>query len=156
MKSKKIVFNKLSILAFASCLFLFAGCSKGGDSPTPTPTPPTPPPVVVAESDIVFKVDVAGAEVNYTTVYSVVGTTLLMNTNITSTLPKDGVTIDVTVKKKLDNSVVFSSNISSSAASNPVTITGLTSGVLCAATITVTSKSKASNTAFKTFELASK
>jgi len=154
MKSKKIVFNKLSILAFASCLFLFAGCSKGGDSPTPTP--PTPPPVVVAESDIVFKVDVAGAEVNYTTVYSVVGTTLLINTNITSTLPKDGVTIDVTVKKKLDNSVVFSSNISSSAASNPVTITGLTSGVLCAATITVTSKSKASNTAFKTFELASK
>ena len=156
MKSKKIVFNKLSILAFASCLFIFAGCSKGGDSPTPTPTPPTPPPVVVAESDIVFKVDVAGAEVNYTTVDSVVGTTLLMNTNITSTLPKDGVTIDVTVKKKLDNSVVFSSNISSSAASNPVTITGLTSGVLCAATITVTSKSKASNTAFKTFELASK
>jgi len=156
MISKKIVFNKLSILAFASCVFIFAGCSKGGDSPTPTPTPPTPPPVVVAESDIVFKVDVAGAEVNYTTVYSVVGTTLLMNTNITSTLPKDGVTIDVTVKKKLDNSVVFSSNISSSAASNPVTITGLTSGVLCAATITVTSKSKASNTAFKTFELASK
>ena len=154
MKSKKIVFNKLSILAFASCLFLFTGCSKGGDSPTPTP--PTPPPVVVAESDIVFKVDVAGAEVNYTTVYSVVGTTLLMNTNITSTLPKDGVTIDVTVKKKLDNSVVFSSNISSSAASNPVTITGLTSGVLCTATITVTSKSKATNTALKTFELASK
>ena len=154
MKSKKIVFNKLSILAFASCLFLFAGCSKGGDSPTPTP--PTPPPVVVAEADLVFKVDIAGSEVNYTTVYSVVGTSLLMNTNITSTLPKDGVTIDVTVKKKLDNSVVFSSNISSSAASNPVTITGLTSGVLCAATITVTSKSKASNTAFKTFELASK
>jgi hypothetical protein len=154
MKSKKIVFNKLSILAFASCLFLFAGCSKGGDSPTPTP--PTPPPVVVAEADLVFKVDIAGSEVNYTTVYSVVGTSLLMNTNITSTLPKDGVTIDVTVKKKLDNTVVFSSNISSTAASNPVTITGLTSGVLCAATITVTSKSKASNTAFKTFELASK
>jgi len=154
MKSKKIVFNKLSILAFASCLFLFAGCSKGGDSPTPTH--PTPPPVVVAEADLVFKVDIVGSEVNYTTVYSVVGTTLLMNTNITSTLPKDGVTIDVTVKKKLDSTVVFSSNISSSAASNPVTITGLTSGVLCAARITVTSKSKASNTAFKTFELASK
>ena len=154
MKNIKIVFCKTSIIAFAFSVFFLAGCSKGGDSPTPTP--PTPPPVVVAESDIVFKVDVAGAEVNYTTVYSVVGTTLLMNTNITSTLPKDGVTIDVTVKKKLDNTVVFSSNISSSAASNPVTITGLTSGVLCAATITVTSKSKASNTAFKTFELASK
>jgi hypothetical protein len=154
MNSIKIVLNKINILPFAYCLFLFAGCSKGGDSPTPTP--PAPPPVVVAEADVVFKVDIAGTEVNYTTIYSVVGTTLLMNTNITSTLPKDGVTIDVTVRKKLDNTVVFNSNISSSAASNPVTITGLTSGVLCVATITVTSKSKATNTALKTFELAAK
>jgi hypothetical protein len=154
MNSIKSVLNKIIILAFASCLILFAGCSKGGDSPTPTP--PTPPPVVIIESDLVFKVDIAGTEVNYTTIYSVVGTSLLMNTNITSTLPKDGVTIDVTVKKKLDNTVVFSSNVSSSAASNPVTITGLTSGVLCVATITVTSKSKATNTALKTFELAAK
>lgn len=154
MNSIKSVLNKIKILAFASCLFLFASCSKGGDSPTPTP--PTPPPVVIIESDLVFKVDIAGTEVNYTTIYSVVGTSLLLNTNITSTLPKDGVTIDVTVKKKLDNTVVFSSNVSSSAASNPVTITGLTSGVLCVATITVTSKSKATNTALKTFELAAK
>jgi hypothetical protein len=154
MKNIKIVFCKTSIIAFAFSVFFLAGCSKGGDSPTPTP--PTPPPVVVAESDIVFKVDVAGAEVNYSTVFPVVGTTLLMNSNITSTLPKDGVTIDVTVKKKLDNSVVFTSNISSAAASNPFTVTGLTAGVLCVATVTVTSKSKATNTALKTFELASK
>jgi hypothetical protein len=154
MKNIKIVFCKTSIIAFAFSVFFLAGCSKGGDSPTPTP--PTPPPVVVAESDIVFKVDVAGAEVNYSTVFPVVGTTLLINANITSTLPKDGVTIDVTVKKKLDNSVVFTSNISSAAASNPFTVTGLTAGVLCVATVTVTSKSKATNTALKTFELASK
>jgi hypothetical protein len=154
MKNIKIVFCKTSIIAFAFSVFFLAGCSKGGDSPTPTP--PTPPPVVVAESDIVFKVDVAGAEVNYSTVFPVVGTTLLINANITSTLPKDGVTIDVTVKKKLDNSVVFTSNISSAAASNPFTVTGLTAGVLCVATVTVTSKSKATNTALKTFELAAK
>jgi hypothetical protein len=154
MKSIKIVLNKICILAFASSVFFLTGCSKGGDSPTPTP--PTPPPVVVAESDIVFKVDVAGAEVNYSTVFPVVGTSLLINANITSTLPKDGVTIDVTVRKKLDNSVVFASNISSSAASNPFTVTGLTAGTLCVATVTVTSKSKATNTGLKTFELASK
>ena len=154
MKNIKIVFCKTSIIAFAFSVFFLAGCSKGGDSPTPTP--PTPPPVVVAESDIVFKVDVAGAEVNYSTVFPVVGTTLLINANITSTLPKDGVTIDVTVKKKLDNSVVFTSNISSSAASNPFTVTGLTAGTLCVATVTVTSKSKATNTSLKTFELAAK
>ena len=154
MKNIKIVFCKTSIIAFAFSVFFLAGCSKGGDSPTPTP--PTPPPVVVAESDIVFKVDVAGAEVNYSTVFPVVGTTLLINANITSTLPKDGVTIDVTVKKKLDNSVVFTSNISSAAASNPFTVTGLNAGTLCVATVTVTSKTKATNTALKTFELASK
>ena len=157
MKKLKSNMNKNSIIVLSFLLLSFAGCSKGGDAPTPTPTPPTPtPPVVVTEADIVFKVDIAGSEVNYTAIYPVVGSTLLMNTNITSALPKDGVTIDISVKKKLDNSTVFSSNISSSAASNPVTITGLTSGVLCVATITVTSKSKATNTAIKTFELASK
>jgi hypothetical protein len=111
---------------------------------------------VVAEADVLFRVDIAGSEVNYAAIYPVVGTTLLMNTNITSTMPKDGVTIDVVVRKKLDNTIVFNTSISSLAASNPVTISGLTSGVLCIATITVTSKSKASNTALKSFELASK
>jgi hypothetical protein len=153
MKNINIVLKKLSILALASSVFVLTGCSKGGDSPSPTPTPP---PVVVAEADIVFKVDVAGSEVNYSTVFPVVGTSLLLNANITSTLPKDGVTLDVTVKKKLDNTVVFTTNLSSSAASNPVTVTGLTSGTLCVATVTVTSKSKTTNTAVKTFELASK
>jgi hypothetical protein len=154
MKSIKIVINKICILAFASSVFFLTGCSKGGDSPTPTS--PTPPPVVITESDIAFKVDIAGSEVSYNTVFPVVGTSQLLNANITSTLPKDGVTIDVTVKKKSDNTVVFTSNLSSTAASNPVTVTGLTPGVLCVALITVTSKSKATNTAFKTFEMASK
>ena len=154
MKSIKIVINKICILAFASSVFFLTGCSKGGDSPTPTS--PTPPPVVITESDIAFKVDIAGSEVSYNTVFPVVGTSQLLNVNITSTLPKDGVTIDVTVKKKSDNTVVFTSNLSSTAASNPVTVTGLTPGVLCVALITVTSKSKASNSALKTFELASK
>ncbi len=153
MKNINIVLKKLSILALVSSVFVLTGCSKGGDSPSPTPTPP---PVVVAEADIVFKVDVAGSEVNYSTVFPVVGTSLLLNANITSTFPKDGVTLDVTVKKKLDNTVVFTTNLSSSAASNPVTVTGLTPGTLCVATVTVTSKSKSTNTSLKTFELASK
>jgi len=153
MKNINSIFKKISILACASSIFLLAGCSKGGESPTPTPTPP---PVVVTEADIAFKVDIAGAEVNYTAVFPVVGTSIAMNANITSTLPKDGVTVDVSVKKKSDNTVVFSTSLSSSAASNPVTVTGLTGGTLCVATITVTSKSKSSNTSTKTFELAAK
>jgi hypothetical protein len=154
MQYLKFSFRKNSIIALSFMVFAFTGCSKGGDSPTPTP--PTPPPVVVTEADIVFKVDIAGTEVNYSTVFPVVGASLAINANITSTLPKDGVTVDVTVKKKLDNTVVFTTSLSSSAASNPVTVTGLTPGTLCVATVTVTSKSKSSNTALKTFELASK
>ena len=153
MKNFKFSIRKISVITLSAIVLFFAGCSKGGDSPSP---PPTPPPVVITESDIVFKVDVAGSEVNYSTVFPVVGASLLMNANITSTLPKDGVTIDISVKKKLDNSVLFSSNLSSSASSNPVTVTGLTPGVLCVATVTVTSKSKATNTSIKSFELASK
>lgn len=154
MQYLKFSIRKSSVIALSAIVLSFAGCSKGGDSPTPTP--PTPPPVVVTESDIVFKVDVAGSEVNYSTVFAVVGTSQLLNANITSTLPKDGVTVDVTVKKKSDNVVLFTTNLSSSAASNPVTVTGLTAGTLCVATIIVTSKSKSSNTSTKTFELAAK
>ena len=155
MQYLKLSIRKYSFIALSFMVFAFIGCSKGGDSPSPTPPTPTPP-VVVTEADIVFKVDIAGTEVNYAAVFPVVGTSLAINANITSTLPKDGVTIDVTVKKKLDNTVVFTTNLSSSAASNPVNVTGLTPGTLCVATVTVTSKSKSSNTALKTFELASK
>jgi hypothetical protein len=143
--------RKNSFIALSFIVLAFAGCSKGGESPSPTP------PVVVTEAEIAFKVDVAGSEVNYSTVFPVVGNSQLINANITSALPKDGVTVDVTVRKKLDNAVVvFTTNLSSSAASNPVTVTGLTPGTLCVATVTVTSKSKSTNSAFKTFELASK
>jgi hypothetical protein len=154
MQYLKFSIRKNSFILLSAIVLSFTGCSKGGDSPAPTP--PTPPPVVVTEADIVFKVDVAGSEVNYNTVFPVVGTSLILNANITSTLPKDGVTVDVTVKKKLDNTTVFTTNLSSSAASNPVTVTALTAGVLCVATVTVTSKSKVTNTSIKTFELAAK
>jgi len=153
MQQLNVIIRKNSIIALSFIVLSFAGCSKGGDSPTPTP--PTPP-VVIVEADIAFKVDVSGSEVNYSAVFPVVGASLAVNANITSTLPKDGVTIDVLVKKKSDNTVVFTSSLSSSTASNPVTVTGLTPGTLCVATITVTSKSKASNSVLKTFELASK
>ncbi len=152
MQYLKSSIRKYNIIALSFIVLSLVGCSKGGDSPAPTP--PTPPPV--AEADIAFRVDIAGAEVNYSAVFPVVGTSQLMNVNITSALPKDGVTLDVTVKRKADNTTVFTTNLSSSAVSNPVTVTGLTGGTLCVATIVVTSKSKSSNTSTKTFELAAK
>jgi hypothetical protein len=153
MQNLNVLNKRNSFIALGFFMLSFSACSKGGDSPTPpTPTPP----VVVTESDIAFKVDIAGSEVNYSNVFAVVGSSIAISANITSTLPKDGVTIDVSVKKKSDNTVVFSANTSSSAAANPVNITGLVPGVLYVTTVTVTSKSKASNTLTKTFEMASK
>ena len=142
-------FFKNLLIAFP---FMLMACSKGGDSPTPTP------PVVVAEADIVFKVEIpASTEIDYTKIYGAVGASQAINVNVTSALPKDGVTIDVKVTKDADNSSVFTNSISSTAgAANAVTITSLSPGVLSTATVVVTSKTKATNTATKTFKIAAK
>jgi len=136
--------------------FMLLACSKGGDS-TPTPTP-TPTPVVVNEADITFKVEIpASTEIDYTKIYGAIGGSQAINVNITSALPKDGVTIDVKVTKDIDNTSVFTNNISSTtAASNAFTISSLSPGVLSTATVVVTSKTKTSNTATKTFKIAAK
>lgn len=133
---------------------MFYACSKGGDSPTPTP----PPPVVVTEADITFKVEIpASTEIDYTKIYGAIGGSQAINVNVTSALPKDGVTIDVKVTKDADNSSVFANNISSSTAgTNAINITSLSPGVLSTVTVVVTSKTKTSNTATKTFKIASK
>ena len=135
--------------------FMLMACSKGGDSPTPTP----PPPVVVApEADIAFKVEIpATTEIDYTKIYGAIGGAQDINVNVTSTLPKDGVTIDVKVTKDADNTAVFNKNISSTtAATNAISINSLSPGVPSTATVTVTSKTKSTNTATKTFRIVAK
>ena len=131
--------------------FLFMACSKGGDSPTP-------PVVVVQESDISFKVEIpVSTEIDYTKIYGAIGGNQDINVNITSALPKEGVTIDVKVTKDLDNTALFNKNITSTtAASNAITISSLLPGVLSTATVVVTSKTKSTNTATKTFKIAAK
>jgi len=134
---------------------MFYACSKGGDSPTPTP--PTPPPVVIVEADIAFKVEIpVSTEIDYTKIYGAIGSTQAINVNVTSALPKDGVTIDVKVTKDADNSSVFTNSITSTNAANAINITSLAPGVLSTVTVVVTSKSKSSNTSTKTFKIASK
>jgi hypothetical protein len=71
-----------------------------------------------------------------------------LTVSITSTMPPQGVTIDVVVKKD-DGSgaTVFTAN--NPGTTNPVTtftITGTPAGVVCVTTVTVTSKSKVTNT----------
>jgi hypothetical protein len=146
--------RKYKILIVAASFVLFA-CSKGGESPTPTP--PTPPPVVIVEADIAFKVEIpVSTEIDYTKIYGAIGSTQAINVNVTSALPKDGVTIDVKVTKDADNSTVFTNSITSTNAANAINITSLSPGVLSTVTVLVTSKSKSSNTATKTFKIASK
>jgi hypothetical protein len=135
--------------------FLLMACSKGGDSPAPV----TPPVVIVPEVDIAFKVEIpVGTDiVDYSKIYGAIGGAQEINVNVTSTLPKDGVTIDVKVTKDSDNSSVFNKNISSTtAATNTIAINSLSPGVLSTATVVVTSKSKSTNTATKTFKIAAK
>ena len=133
--------------------FMLMACSKGGDSPTPTP-----PVVVVPEADIAFKVEIpVGTDVDYNKIYGAIGGAQDINVNVTSTLPKDGVTIDVKVTKDADNTAVFNKNISSTtAATNAISINSLSPGVPSTATVTVTSKTKSTNTATKTFRIVAK
>jgi hypothetical protein len=139
---------------------IIASCSKGGGS---KPVTPTPPPVVVAEPDIAFKVEVDNKEVDYTTYTAALSAAQAVNVNVTTApFPKDGVTIDVTVKKDVDNSSVFSdAKVGTVAGTNPVTINNLLPGVPCTATVLVTSKtldpvSKTYKSLSKTFKIARK
>jgi hypothetical protein len=139
---------------------IIASCSKGGGK---TPVTPTPPPVVVAEPDIAFKVEVDNKEVDYTTYTAALSAAQAVNVNVTTApFPKDGVTIDVTVKKDVDNSSVFSdAKVGTVAGTNPVTINNLLPGVPCTATVLVTSKtldpvSKTYKSLSKTFKIARK
>ncbi|MGI9139471.1 MAG: hypothetical protein ACR2IM_10570 [Sediminibacterium sp.] len=146
------------LLIFAALPFFFVSCSKGGSSTTVTP----PAPVVVAEPDIAFKVEVDSKEVDYTSYTAALSASQPVNVNVTSAFPKDGVTIDVTVKKDVDNSSIFTdTKLGTVAATNLVTINNLAPGVPCTTTVLVTSKtldpvSKTYKSLTKTFKIARK
>lgn len=137
---------------------VIASCGKGGGTTTPVT-----PPVVVAEPDIAFKVEVGGNEVDYNAYTVALNASQPVNVNITTApFPKDGVTIDLTVKKDLDNASVFSdTKVGTIAGTNPVTINNLSPGVPCTASVLVTSKtldpvSKTYKSLSKTFKIARK
>lgn len=131
-------------------MFTLVSCSKGGGS-TPTPNPPTPP--VTPEATIAFSIDI---DKGSSDIYAVLGTSQPMVVNVSSTLPKDGITITTTVRKDLDNTEVYSGSISSTSASNTITISNMVPGVLCTTTVVVTSKTTPSNTLTRSFKIASK
>ena len=132
--------------------FMLMACSKGGDSPTPTP-----PVVVAPEADIAFQVEIpASTEIDYKKIYGAIGGSQDINVKVTSALPANGVTIDVKVTKDADNATVFNKSFSSPTVSYAININSLSPGVLSTVTVVVTSKTKTTNTATKTFKIAAK
>ena len=136
---------KVGLILVATAFFLFS-CSK---KETPTPTPPPPPPT---EENIVFSVDpdpgagnaIANAE-NY-------GFTI----KVSSKMPTLGVKVDLSTKKESDNTMVDSKSIESSTADIPVITGKLVVGTVYIVKVTVTSKSKSTNTVSKEFKVARK
>lgn len=122
---------------------LALGCSKG-DAVTPTSEIP--------EQDIAFTIDIDPG----TNIFSAVAGNQNTIVNITSTLPKDGVVIDLLVSSNADNAKVWTNSLSSVNKTNTVLIDSLKSGVLCTVKFTVTSKTKSANSLSKSFSIARK
>lgn len=127
-------------------------CSKGGDSPAPTPKPPVVvvEPSLNAANGVVIDID-PGA----TNIYAVVGTSQKIEVKLAA-MPASGVIIDTKLIRISDNTTVFSNNISSSSLTTPVTVTGISNGILYNLMVVVTSKSTPTNTKTIEFKISSK
>ena len=131
---------------FLIVVFFLFSCSKKETTPTP---PPPPPPT---EENLVFSIDpdpgsgnaIANAE-NYA-----------FSVKVSSKMPSLGVKLDLATKKESDNTSVDSKSIESSTADIPVTTGKLVVGTVYIVKVTVTSKSKSTNSAIKEFKVARK
>lgn len=138
---------KKGFISFVFASLVLIACSKSGDTAAPAP-----PPVATPEATIEFSIDPDPG----TTIFASLGASQSIAVNISSKLPTTGVTIDVKTTKDSDGTTVSSSSVASNNAKNTVSIDNLVSGVLCTTTVTVTSKSKADNSALKSFKIARK
>src|SRR4249919_1825334 len=69
-----------------------------------------------------------------------------LTVTITSTMPAQGVTIDVKAAPDGSATNFFTETKPATSSPTPFTITGTPTGVVCVTTVTVTSKTKATNT----------
>lgn len=119
---------------------------KGGSSPTP---PPPPPP---AEENLVINLDPDPG----TTTAAALGANYDFKVVIQSKMPTAGVKVDVACTRDADNAVISSRSLTGTAATVNTFVDNLLAGQLYTVKVTVTSVSKPSNTASKTFKLARK
>lgn len=128
---------------FAICLVAFTACSKGDGGGTTTPPPPTEENLRISTNASSLNV-LPGAEFDF-------------NVVVESKMPADGVKIEYTVRGEADNvSYPQGPAIETKSASTAIRISGLPRQKFCVTTITVTSKSKPSNTAGTNFRVVYK
>lgn len=118
-------------------------CNKGNDGGSTTPPPPT-------EENLRVSTNASGLNV-------LAGSTFDFNIVVESKMPVDGVKIEYVVKGETDNQdYPQGPAIETKTATTAVRIGGLPRQKFCVCTITITSKSKPSNTATTNFRVVYK
>ncbi len=130
----------IRILILAIGLIVITACSKKGGTSTQQ------------EENLVVVIDPDPGS----TTARALGSTYDFKIVLQSKMPAQGVEITVTYRKDSDNSIIFSQTLTTSNASTNVTINNVPLTDVGTVTVTVTSKSKPSNTVTKTFKLARK
>lgn len=139
--------KKLIVYVFVVTVFFLTVSCKKSSTPAPPP-PPTEVNLAVTLNPPVNSVQPAAPQTDFP-----------LSVTITSTMPPQGVTIDVSAKKDDGSGAAaffISPTTSTSSAISNFTITGTPTGVVCLTTVTVTSKTKASNTWSGTYRYSRK
>lgn len=126
----------LLIACVVLSLFFIPACSKkGGGGGTPTPPAPT-------EADLAVTINPANGSVQAPALPP-----FNLTVTINSTMPPNGVKIDVTAKKDDGSGAAayYSTTVNSTTATNNFTITNTPASVLCLVEVKVTSLTKATN-----------
>lgn len=128
------------LLFFAAVIGLLGSCG-GKSSSTPSNT---------QESQIAFTMDASGT-------IQTPGTSYVVNTTLTSTMPSKGISIVATVTDQTNNnSVSQNAAVTSTSSTNATTIISLPSQHLCTVTITISSVATPTNKASQSFTLVNK
>lgn len=135
------------IFAGLILLFMIVGSCKKKTTTPPTPTPTPEANLVVTLTPPVNSVQPSAPQVDFP-----------LTVAISSTMPPQGVTITISVVRD-DGSgtpAFFTNTTNSSNASNLFSITGTPVNILCLTTVTVTSRTKATNTWSGTYRYSRK
>lgn len=145
MKQRSLVLFSV----FFSLLFAVSSCGKksGGGGGT-TPPPPTP-----EEATLAVTLNPANGSLQAPALPP-----FNLTVSITSTMPANGVKIEVTAKKDdgSGGAAFYSTSVNSTSATNNFTITGATTGVLNLVEVKVTSLTKATNVWTGSYRFTSK